>query len=162
VKQTLTEATVNGNTYRIGKMPVMQQFHVARRLAPVLSGVIDALKAAGLDPVKLATMPPGSKLGDVDPFAMVEPLGDVLAKVSDDDSEYIIGACLQCVSRAQPNGTGWAFVWVPRGGLMFQDMELPEMLQLVWKVLESNLAGFFSGQNSSSSDPPGRQSTTSP
>jgi hypothetical protein len=150
----VSEATVNGSLYRIHKMDVLRQFHVARRLAPVLSGVIEALKAAGLDPVKLAA---DEAPVAVDPFAMVEPLSAVLAKVSDEDAEYIIGACLQCVMRAQPSGTGYAAVWVPRGGLMFHDMQLPEMLQLVWKVLESNLIGFFSGRGSALSVPAGTQ-----
>jgi hypothetical protein len=147
----VNECSINGSTYRIQKMDVMRQFHVARRLAPVLSGVIDALKAGGLDPVKLAAMPDTTAKMDIDPFAMVEPLGKVLAHISDEDSEYIIGVCLSCVTRAQAGGTGYAPVWVAKGGLMFADMQLPEMLQLVWKVLESNLMGFFSGRDSPSS-----------
>jgi hypothetical protein len=146
----VNEQIVNGSTYRIHKMDVLRQFHVARRLAPVLGGVIEALKAGGLDPARMMS---GAK-PDVDPFAMVEPIGKVLAQISDEDSEYIIGVCLSCVARAQAGGTGYAPVWVPKGGLMFADMQLPEMLQLVWKVLESNLAGFFSGQGSTSSGSP--------
>jgi hypothetical protein len=142
------EREIGGIKYRIGRMDTFKQFHVARRLTPVLSGLLEALKAAGLDPAKLVK---GEKPADIDPLAMVEPLGRVIGALSDADAEYILNACLDVCLRDQTptGGSGWAKL---RSGsvLMFQDISLPVMLQLAWAVVETNVSGFFSAAGQTS------------
>lgn len=42
----MTELEIGGNTYRINNMPAMTQFHVMRKLGPVLPGIVPVLAQA--------------------------------------------------------------------------------------------------------------------
>ncbi|MGI4812802.1 MAG: phage tail assembly chaperone [Janthinobacterium lividum] len=116
---------VGGNLYRIGRMDVRKQFHVARRIGPAMLGFLGGSMVKG---AQLSTM--------------IGPVVDALSKMSDEDSDYVIDRCLAVVARAQ-NGGEWARVTAPDGGLMFQDIDLPQMLKLAQAVLAENLRGFF-------------------
>jgi hypothetical protein len=116
---------VGGQKYRIGRIDARKQFHVARRLAPLLagmSGVPD--KSAGF-------------------AAFLGPLTDALSGMSDEDVDYVLDVCLGVCQRIQPNGHP-APVMV-RGGLMFEDIDMGQMIQLAVKVIQENLGGFFPG-----------------
>jgi len=116
---------VGGHMYRIGRMDVRKQFHVARRIGPAMLGFLGG------------SMLKGAKLAD-----MIGPVVDALSKMSDEDSDYVLDQCLVVVTRAQ-NGGEWARIIAPNGGLMFQDIDLPQMLKLAQSVLAENLRGFF-------------------
>lgn len=130
----MLDCEIKGEAYRVGKLDAFKQFHVARRLAPVVTGMTDLL-------VRFAKKDDASDLLDAKLGETVQPLARAVAALSDQDAEYIIRTCLDVCQRRQ--GDGWARVQV-HDNLMFQDIDMFIMLQLVWKVLESNLAGFFS------------------
>ncbi|SAL25717.1 phage tail assembly chaperone [Caballeronia telluris] len=115
---------ISGQQYRIGRLDAKRQFHVARRLAPLLAGLGGALK------------------GEAKGFAeMVSPIAEALAKMSDEDTDYVLDTCLLVVQRQ--SGQGWQSVMVKNGGLLFQDIDLPAMLQLTVAVIQQNLGSFF-------------------
>lgn len=116
---------VGGFTYRIGRMDVRKQFHVARRIGPAMLGFLGG------------SMIKGAKLAD-----MIGPVINALSKMSDEDSDYVLDQCMAVVSRAE-NGGEWARIVAPGGGMMFQDIGLPQMLKLAQEVLSENLRGFF-------------------
>ncbi|MGX6999912.1 phage tail assembly chaperone [Caballeronia sp. KNU42] len=116
---------IGGHLYRVGHMDVRKQFHVARRIGPAMLGFLGG------------SMLKGAKLSD-----MIGPVVDALSKMSDEDSDYVLDQCLAVVTRAQ-NGGEWARVIAPSGGLMFQDIDLAQMLKLAQAVLKENLRGFF-------------------
>jgi hypothetical protein len=121
---------ISGQQYRIGRLDAKRQFHVARRLAPLLAGLGGALK------------------GEAKGFAeMVSPIAEALAKMSDEDTDYVLDTCLLVVQRQ--SGQGWQSVMVKNGGLLFQDIDLPAMLQLTVAVIQQNLGSFFPGGPSS-------------
>jgi len=126
---------LNGQSYRTGKLDAMRQFHLSRRLAPIIPPLIPVfvkLKAGGLEQDMLGFA------GVLGPFA------DGLAAMSDETSEYIIGTCLSVVQRQ--NGKTWANVWDAQGKVcMFDDMQLPDMVQLALRVIQDNLGPFISG-----------------
>jgi len=132
----MLEFDVDGHHYRARKMNAFQQFHVARRLAPLISEMLqmgDALRAMGEDPKKL-----------------IVPFADALSRVSDDDCNYVLGVCLSMVQRMQGgNGAGiaWADAWSERAHrVMFEDIDnLQPMMEIVVNVLMDNLQGFFGG-----------------
>ena len=145
----MLEFTVGPNHYRARKMTAFQQFHVARRLAPVISELLTTGSAlaelASLDqPLKEGEAPPGA-----DPSKLIVPFADALSRVSDDDCNYVLGACLGMVQRQQGgNGAGtvtWSSVWNERGKtIMFDDInELAPMMEIVIQVLQDNMTGFF-------------------
>jgi hypothetical protein len=114
---------VGGQKYRIGRIDARKQFHVARRLAPLLAGM-------GSVPDKSAGF-----------AAFLGPLTDALSGMSDQDVDYVLDVCLGVCQRMQPNGHP-APVMV-RGGLMFEDIDMGQMIQLAVKVIQENLGGFF-------------------
>jgi len=119
----LDTVEVNGQTYRIGKMPAREQFHVVRRLGPAIMGFL----ASGVNGGGMA--------------GAMGPILDHLSKMSDEDSDYVLDHCLSVVQRAQ--GNDWAKVRAPNGALLFNDIELPQLLNLTRAVLTENLRGFF-------------------
>lgn len=116
---------INDQQYRSGKLNARQQFHVARRLAPVLGGLAGAVQG-----------------GDKDFGKLLQPITEAIAGISDADSDYILDTCLSVVKRQQ--GTAWAAVFV-NGAQMFDDIDLGALLQIAAKVIQENLGGFFQG-----------------
>ncbi|AOY96851.1 hypothetical protein BKK79_36155 [Cupriavidus sp. USMAA2-4] len=128
------EIELKGVRYSIGRMAAMTQFHVSRRLAPVLAPIVTAyLQLTKVDG------PLNEALPQV--VADIQPVLDVVAAMKDADVEYVMNACLAVVQRNQMNN--WAPVFVQGGGVMFDDIELPGLLQLVTKVLVVNLGPFM-------------------
>lgn len=117
---------VGGQKYRIGRIDARKQFHVARRLAPLLAGMSAA---------------PEKSTGFA---AFIGPLTDALSGMSDEDVDYVLDVCLGVCQRMQPNGQG-APVIARSGGLMFEDIDMGQMIQLAVKVIQENLGGFFPG-----------------
>lgn len=118
------EVEIEGQTYRIGKLDARAQFHIVRRLAPVLGELAPAIQG-------------GNKGVEVLP-----PLAAAVAKLSDDDADYCIFGLLKVVSRKQPNGLGWGPVCTGNL-LMYDDISMPVMLKLAWNSLSQNMQSFF-------------------
>lgn len=113
---------VGGQKYRIGRIDARKQFHVARRLAPLLAGIVPDKSAVGF-------------------AAFLGPLSHTLSGMSDEDVDYVLDICLGVCQRIQANGHP-APVMV-RGGLMFEDIDMGQMIQLAVKVIQESLSGFF-------------------
>ncbi|OWT69211.1 MULTISPECIES: phage tail assembly chaperone [unclassified Achromobacter] len=121
------EFAIKGVNYRSGRLSAMQQFHVARRVAPALTGLVAAL---------------GGNAPSKDDFAQaLAPLADAVARMPDADAEYVMGACLGVVSR-QTDATTWAPVW-RSGQIAFDDIDVGAMMQIAAKVIQDNLGNIF-------------------
>ncbi len=125
------EIEISGNSYSIGKMSAMQQFHIARRLAPAIWALSSV---AGKDRPE----------DDSTAINALQPVAEMLSKMSDEDSEYIVKSCLAVVQRKQQNG--WAKVQSSNGGLMFDDINMQTMLQITFAVVKDNLGNFFNAR----------------
>lgn len=126
-----TELVVGEHSYRVQKLNAIQQFHVARRVIPVLKTAIGALVALKNNEGRVA-----------DPMDIIIAMSDDLARMSDEDSEYVLKTCLAVVQRKQ--GSGWMSL-MTAGRFQFEDLELPQMMQLVVAVLQDHFASFFAG-----------------
>lgn len=141
----MAEREIGGVGYRIERLDAMKQLHIARRLAPVLA------KVAGLIPTAAAPAEGDAASADqvADPagergfLAALGGMAEAAAHMSDEDVDYVIKTCLGVCLRANPHGSGWSPVAAPNGRLMFQDIDLPVMMQLTWAAVEENLGGFF-------------------
>lgn len=122
----MTEIELGGNQYRVGKLDVFQQFHVARRIAPVLFTL--GLSAADVKPDG----------GMIEAFG---PVINVISKMSDEDSHYVLTTCLSVCSRQ--SGQGWAKVYQQNGGMMFKDIDLHSMLQLAVAAIREDVENFM-------------------
>lgn len=126
---------IRGIEYAIGEMPAMDQFHVARRLAPLFGSAID---------VFIGMLSGGEKLDALTATinALTTPsVMQALASMKDEDGEFIIRKCLSVVTRKQDKG--WAKVTTAGGTLMFQDIRLKDMLELTAHVITENFDDFF-------------------
>lgn len=125
----MNEIEINGISYKIGKLSAVAQFHVLRRIAPMLASV-------GLTLTQLK-----EARGDDTFMRLLQPASEILAKMTDTDAEYVLSMCLGACARR--SGEGWAQVWVKGGGLAFADMDMTSMLQLVIAAIKENMSGFF-------------------
>lgn len=143
------EFEVGGQTYRTTKMNTFVQFHLARRVAPLMIPIAARLGEGGDLRQALA----GSDGEPMMQFAV--PIIEAIGTMSDTDAENIIFPCLAVVQRR--TGPAWSGVLAGGGlgaqAMMFDDISLPDMLQLVWKVLEVNLQAFFHAVPSASGEP---------
>ena len=111
---------VSGHQYRADKLDAKRQFHLARRLAPILS-----------------------KLPGVQESKMFEAIADEIATMSDENCDYILDTCLSVVKRQQDGGA-WVPVFNARANrTQFEDIDMVGMLGIARYVLEENLASFF-------------------
>ena len=127
------ELDLAGFTYRIGKLPAKTQFHLARKLAPVVSTLGTAVSQLG-----------GSGAEQSQEQWIVTALGpvtEVVAGMSETDVNFIIDTSLSVVSRRQDDGR---YAPIQRNGnLMFIDIEMPTMFRLVVETIKENLGSFF-------------------
>jgi hypothetical protein len=130
--------TVAGKAYRAGKLSALKQFHVVRRLGPMLV-------VAGVSVQMLNT---GMKTDLDDMVRMAGPVMEFLAKMSDEDVDYVLMTCLQVAQRGTDAAgqTVWSNVIAPDGKtLMFDDLDMPAMVRVVLEVLKHNMANFLTG-----------------
>ncbi|EDV2876052.1 hypothetical protein YY36_004658 [Salmonella enterica subsp. diarizonae] len=137
------ECSVKGHDYRVAKLSVFDQLKVTRKLLPVLAGMmsdfgsIRSLLAADgkIDGAKFDALKPV--------FETLLPLiADELSSLTEDDTNAIIHPCLAVVSRKHMGG------WTPvfnSGQLVFDDIDLLTMLQLVARVVADSLGNFLQG-----------------
>lgn len=130
------EITVEGKVYRVGRLNPRKQFHVARRLGPVLLALGKSATVAQ------ETIGMGDDDGDLRKVANAfSPIMDVLSKMSDEDVDYVLTACLSVCELRQ--GETYARVQHPNGELMFDDMTMPTMMRLAVQVIQENMGNFF-------------------
>lgn len=116
------DVTIGSRTFRSTKMDPFKQIHVIRRMGSLFPSVAGAVRVP-------------------DKMLAAGYIGAALGRLSDDDANFILNSCLATCQLKQ--GTMWASVVDANGTLMFQDMQLPEILELVWKVLEDNFRPFI-------------------
>ena len=80
------------------------------------------------------------KLTEADLLAIMEPVMGVVAKMSNEDVEFVIMTSLQVVQRKQ--GDLWARIMNGKS-FQFQDITMPQMIQLTVAVVKENLSDFF-------------------
>src|SRR5215472_5541741 len=141
----MAEVEVNGHRFMIGKMPVFDQAHVARKVAPVISGMgrgwAEALRKV---PDALTN---GQEISQAQQneliFEALGPVTEILAQMPEEDVNYVLKKCLGVGSIH----TGQSFAPLVRGGnLMFeQETDLGTMLQLVMEVVKDNIGPTLRG-----------------
>lgn len=124
---------VKGAQYSIGKLPPYEQFHVTRRLGPLVA-------TAGLS---FAAVRKAIKEGDTDSImVMVGPAATILAAMPQEDADYVLNTMLSVVRRKQ--GDSWAPVSAGGNRLMFEDIDMLGMIRLAVEVGRINMKDFFS------------------
>lgn len=126
------EIEISGHTYRLGRIDARSQFHIVRRLAPVIGEIAPALQGEGKGGMEALPV-----------------LASAVAKLSDADADYVVFGLLKVVARKQGQGLGWAPVSTGTQ-MMYDDITLPDMLRLAYEVFVMNMSSFFPGLPSGS------------
>ncbi|EBV1497549.1 hypothetical protein CEK77_20735 [Salmonella enterica] len=135
------EFEIKGVKYRTAKLSVFEQLKVTRKLLPVLAGMMSdfgsirsLLPADGkIDGAKFDALKPVFE-------TLLPRIADELSSLTEDDTNAIIHPCLAVVSRKHMGG------WTPvfnSGQLVFDDIDLLTMLQLVARVVADSLGNFL-------------------
>ena len=128
---------VGGKQYRLSKIDAFKQFHIVRRLGPILGDIIPVAQK-----MKSAMREDASEEEKFDQIAKVlTPIMTGLSKLSDQDANTVLIGLLCGVEVKQP--TGWAKMAVGENIMMSEGLELPLMLQLAGRAFGYNLSGFF-------------------
>lgn len=134
------EFEIGGRKFKLSKIDAFKQFHIARRISPLLADLLPAMaEIQKVDKKSEAEMNEAQKFEE---FAkIVTPLMHGLAKLSDEDSNRILFGLLAAAEVQQAAGN-WTKI-ANDSMLMIQDIELPAMLQIAGRAFMFNLSGFF-------------------
>lgn len=135
-----TEISIGEDKYQVNSLNAMDQFHVFRRVAPLMRGLGEGF----------ASLPPeamdGSlaELSERDTLRIFGPLMDVLAGMDDANINYIIHKCLAKVQVQVQDGR-WTAAMPSPGHFQYENkMNMSVLFRLVIAVLqESGVLGFF-------------------
>lgn len=130
--------SIGGIEFKFRKLDVFKQFHVARKIAPLLADILPAMKKVK----DLSDKPEISESEKFDQFAeLAQPFVAGLAKLPDAESEKLLKTLLSSVDIKDGLGV-WSAVST-ESMIMHQNLELPVLLQLAGKAFMHNLSGFF-------------------
>lgn len=146
--------TIGGHEYQSENMDAVTQWNVARRISPLVAELapIFAMQLRVEDFI-LALSTDTSWTTD-----FLRRVSKELAKMSDEDTKYILAHTLSRAMRLERNpNTGEVVSRVPlwnpsANALQYSDVKMPHMVQLVWYVLRENLGDFFNEFLSSSTE----------
>lgn len=109
---TPTEFVKNGVRYQIRPLNVIEQWHLNRKLAPLLPPLLPImLKLARDESLKPVDDETAKAPIDVEGLIpILGPFADAIATISNEASEEIINTCLSAIKRYVPPST-WVPVW---------------------------------------------------
>lgn len=145
----MLEINVGPHCYMVGRLDAFAQFHVSRRIAPVVPTLLPVMAEFSKTEVQAALASAQDAEGEsveISAFAglgtAVMPFAEALAQMSDENADYVIKTCLSVVKRVTDSGLSAVS---RQGNLMFDDMDLGAILPLVIAVLRSSLGNFIQG-----------------
>lgn len=118
--------------FKLNKLDPFKQFHILRRLTPLLSDLMPVAQ-------KLS----GPNVKAEDQFEAFVPIFNGISKLSDEDANRVLLGLLSSVEVQQGQGN-WAKV-ASDSNLMFQNIELHILLQVAGRAFGYNLKGFLAG-----------------
>lgn len=135
---------LKGRKFSFLKLSASMQFHVVRRIAPILAELLPQLSKSSISDI--SKLSESEKLQNIATF--VTPIMMGLNKLTDIEADYVLYTLLHAVEMQQATGN-WIRIAQPPTPLSpplltVQDMELPDMLMLAGKAFLHNLSGFSS------------------
>lgn len=129
---------IKGVKFKLHKIDAFKQFHIVRRLGPLLGDIIPVAQKLGkLDQEKITDQE------KFDSFAqMISPIMNGLSKLSDADANVILLGLCSSVEMYQETSGNWGRVATSEI-LCFQNLSLPTLLQIAGKAFTFNLTDFF-------------------
>ena len=134
---------IGGHDYTIGRLNALDQLHVSRKIAPIIPNIMPILTEVAKGDLEkvIASIETdeNAELAGLEPLAKaLEPFMEAIAKIPEEDVNYVIYKCLSVVKR---NGAV-----VCRGeSIMFDDLDMNHLLPLTVAVIRTNLGNFIQG-----------------
>lgn len=166
----MVEFEIDGRQFKFDKLPAIQQFHVSRKISPLIPPLLPVFaqfkkEQAALDQAETGQRedagdgaPPEESNLALDKIGpLLQPFADGLAEMTDESSEYVFNACLSVVR--YKHGDNWIPLWSASGKVvMVAELNDPSLLlRLVVRVIQDSLApfiaGFLSGQKGATKGP---------
>lgn len=136
----------DGKKFKLNKIDAIRQFHIVRRIGPILSELAPALKGMAGVRKSFEAMSEEEKFDQI--ATMMSPIMMGLSKLSDTDADRVLYGLLNSVEMQQAQGN-WARVSTD-SSLLLQDLELPLLMQVAGRAFMYNLAGFFNAHQRAS------------
>ncbi|WP_376746308.1 phage tail assembly chaperone [Acinetobacter schindleri] len=134
---------IGGHDYTIGRLNALDQLHVSRKIAPIIPNIMPILTEVAKGDlekvIESIEADENAELEGLEPLAKaLEPFMEAIAKIPEEDVNYVIYKCLSVVKR---NGAV-----VCRGeSIMFDDLDMNHLLPLTVAVIRTNLGNFIQG-----------------
>jgi hypothetical protein len=129
-----TEFESDGHQYRISKLSALQQFHLSRKIAPLIPPLI---------PVFLQFSQEEKDAGAI--VNLLQPFADGLAAMPDDAAESVLMVCMSALKRKADVGDLFVPVWNGRVA-MFADLnDVSKVFPLAMRVIQDSLGPFIQG-----------------
>ena len=134
---------IGGHDYTIGRLNALDQLHVSRKIAPIIPNIMPILTEVAKGDlekvIESIEADENAELAGLEPLAKaLEPFMEAIAKIPEEDVNYVIYKCLSVVKR---NGSV-----VCRGeSIMFDDLDMNHLLPLTVAVIRTNLGNFIQG-----------------
>jgi hypothetical protein len=156
----MTEFEIEGKFFRIEKLTAMQQFHVSRKIAPLIPPLLPIFAQVAKDQKKGVSIQDDFEV--IGP--LLQPFADGLSTMSDEASEYVFGTCLGALR--YKHGDNWITFWSKTGNVaMVHDMnDVGLLIRLVVRVISDSLSPFIGGflTNAEEAQEPALRSVPSP
>ncbi|TCB73202.1 phage tail assembly chaperone [Acinetobacter sp. ANC 4177] len=140
------QITLSNKNYTIGRLNALDQLHVSRKIAPIIPNlipIIGEVAKGGL--AKVIELIETGKEDDIESLdlsnldglsAALSPLMNAIAEMSEADTNYVIHKTLSVVHR---DGA----VLCRNESIMFDDLDMGQILPLVIAVIRHNLGNFI-------------------
>lgn len=137
----MTEFEIDGKQFRFERLSAMQQFHVSRKIAPLIPPLMPVFVQVQNDVKRGKRMQ--DELEILGP--MLQPLADGLAGMKDEDAEFVFNACLSVMR--YKHGENWIAMWNSTGkvAMVMELNDISLLLRLVVRVIVESLASFMQG-----------------
>lgn len=140
------QITIGNKNYTIGRLNALDQLHVSRKIAPIIPNlipIISEVAKGGL--AKVIESIESGKDDDIENLDLsnldglstaLSPLMDAIAGMSEADTNYVIHKTLSVVHRE-------GSVLCRGESIMFDDLDMMQILPLVVAVIRKNLGNFI-------------------
>ncbi|WP_447505838.1 phage tail assembly chaperone [Acinetobacter pittii] len=140
---------IGNHNYEIGRLDAFDQFHVSRKIAPIVPTIVpfmtEILKSNVMDLLdKFGDDPDNPDLSALEDFDLnnfgeaIQPFIDAFAKMPEEDANYVMKKCLSVVTRDGAR-------LVVKDALMFDNLGIEHILPLTIAVIRINLGNFIQG-----------------
>lgn len=140
----MNEFEMDGNRYRINKLDTIKQWHLSRKVSPLIPPLI---------PVFMKIARAGGLMNDIEGIGeLLGPFAEGISTMSDEHSEYVFNTCLGAVQRFNGVDSKWLRIWVPESRMsMFPELNdiskaIPIVVKVIWDALGPFINGLLTAQ----------------